>query len=255
MTDYLNAYRATGRPPPPSPAYPTDPAARAAQGLPPLFAPAPFPGSAGPSTSTSTPAIFGPAGPGLGLGGLGNGGAASTSAVPPITDPARLPLPQTFAAPVAVGTPVGVGTGTERELFTSVAASPEYSHWSHEELRYHAYLRGMRAPPPGTPAFNAAAQPIASTSAASTSSVSAAAPGTLGAPTQDGGDTFMTITTRPEFAGHSVEVRLSARLDKRAGTNNLFTISLPVFICLLESLGLHWSAYNLPSLVPSRPVT
>ncbi|KAJ7358207.1 hypothetical protein DFH08DRAFT_1075403 [Mycena albidolilacea] len=31
MTDYLNAYRTTGRPPPPSPAYPTDPAARAAQ--------------------------------------------------------------------------------------------------------------------------------------------------------------------------------------------------------------------------------
>jgi hypothetical protein len=109
----------------------------------------------------------------------------------------------------------------------------------------------MRAPPPGTPAFNVAAPPIASTSAASTSSASAAAPGTLGAPTQDGGDTFMTITTRPEFAGHSVEVRLSACLDKRAGTNHFFTISLPVFICLLDcldSIGLHMTCLALPRL-------
>ncbi|KAF7362653.1 hypothetical protein MVEN_00614400 [Mycena venus] len=185
IADYLTSYRATGRPPPPCPPYPTEPAARTAQGLPPLFVPAPFPGTA--STSPA-PSIFG-----------GGSAAASTSSssASVITDPARLPLPQTFAAPVAVG------TGSERESFASIAAQPEYGHWSHEELRYHAYLRGMRAPPPGTPMFAPTAPPVP---------VSAAAPAFPGAPApvQDGGDTFMSITARPEFAGHSVEeLRLS----------------------------------------------
>ncbi|KAF7350678.1 hypothetical protein MSAN_01628500 [Mycena sanguinolenta] len=68
----------------------------------------------------------------------------------------------------------------------------------------------MRAPPPNTPPF--VLPTPASSSSLFTSSVSTA-PGlgggtgaAAGAPgIQDGGDTFMTITTRPEFAGHSME--------------------------------------------------
>ncbi|KAF8160389.1 hypothetical protein K438DRAFT_2025827 [Mycena galopus ATCC 62051] len=183
IADYLASYRSTGRPPPPCPPYPPDPAARAAQGLPPLFVPAPFPGTAGPSTSAAGAAsIFGP---GSTLGGSAAGTSASA-----ITDPARLPLPQTFVAPVPVG------TGSEPESFTSIAAAPEYAHWSHEELRFHAYLRGMRAAPPGAPAFVLAPVPVAP---------APAFPGASALPVPDAGDTFMTITTRPEFAGHSVE--------------------------------------------------
>ncbi|KAF8177500.1 hypothetical protein K438DRAFT_2022223 [Mycena galopus ATCC 62051] len=143
IADYLASYRSTGRPPPPCPPYPPDPAARAAQGLPPLFVPAPFPGTAGPSTSAAGAAsIFGP---GSTLGGI---------------MVARKP-----------------------------AGSPS-------ELRFHAYLRGMRAAPPGAPAFVLAPVPVAP---------APAFPGASALPVPDAGDTFMTITTRPEFAGHSVE--------------------------------------------------
>ncbi|KAJ6493242.1 hypothetical protein C8R45DRAFT_1212649 [Mycena sanguinolenta] len=222
IADYLTSYRSTGRGPPPCPPYPTEPAARAAQGLPPLFVPAPFPGSA-----TTSPFGGAPASSPFGVGGgIGGSAGASTSTASTITDPARLPLPQVFAAPVAVG---GAG-GSERESFTSIASAPEYAHWSHEELRYHAYLRGMRAPPPATPPFVLHA-PSASTStslfpaapsASGPFAPSASGPfapglggglglgggggGAAGAVgTQDAGDTFMTITTRPEFAGHSFE--------------------------------------------------
>ncbi|KAJ6493250.1 hypothetical protein C8R45DRAFT_1136305 [Mycena sanguinolenta] len=43
IADYLAWYRSTGRAPPPFPPYPAEPTARAAQGLPPFFVPAPFP--------------------------------------------------------------------------------------------------------------------------------------------------------------------------------------------------------------------
>ncbi|KAF8160386.1 hypothetical protein K438DRAFT_1776539 [Mycena galopus ATCC 62051] len=105
IADYRVLYRSTGRPPPSCPQYPPDPAARAAQGLPPLFVPAPFPGTAGPSPSAVPgTAIFGP--------GYSVEGAAAGTSARVITDSARLPLPQTFVVPVA--------------------AAPEYAHWSHE---------------------------------------------------------------------------------------------------------------------------
>ncbi|KAJ7816464.1 hypothetical protein B0H13DRAFT_2460066 [Mycena leptocephala] len=176
------------RPPQPCPPYPTEPAARTAQGLPALFVPTPFPGTAGPSTSVlgTSASIFG-----------GVTGGASTSTAAAITDPARLPLPQTFSAPVSA---------PESERFVSIAAAGEYSHWSHEELRYHAYLRGMRAPPPGMPMFPLEALP------APTAAQIPSFPGLPVAPlpAQNDGDQFQTITCRPEFAGHSVEeLRLS----------------------------------------------
>ncbi|KAJ6592786.1 hypothetical protein B0H19DRAFT_1088526 [Mycena capillaripes] len=197
IADYLSSYRATGRPPQPCPPYPTDPSARAAQRLPPLFVPAPFPGSA---ASTSAPGTFGAQPQIFGAGG---GVGASTSSAAPITDPALLPLPQTFAQPVAVPQAPGA-SALDREAFASIAAAPEYSHWSPEELRYHAYLRGMRAPPPGTPLFEFVLPPAASSSSAPTF------PGPLSVPAGQDGEQYQSITCRPEFAGHSVEeLRLS----------------------------------------------
>ncbi|KAF7314037.1 hypothetical protein HMN09_00562300 [Mycena chlorophos] len=189
MSDYLNAYRTTGRPPPPVPPLPTDPASRTAQGLPPLFVPAPFPG--GPLTASSgvapTATVFGVQ-PGTGL--------PSTSATN--TDPAKLPIAQTFTPPVVQPQTVG----GEREVYMVITVAPEYSHWSPEELRYYAYARGTRLPPPGTTMMPFAAPPPP-------------APGGLVPPTTDG-EIFVSISARPEYADHSFEEHRVAFL--RAGT-------------------------------------
>ncbi|KAJ6516678.1 hypothetical protein C8R47DRAFT_1088024 [Mycena vitilis] len=194
IADYLTAFRATGRAPQPSPPYPLDPAMRAAQQLPPLFVPAPFPGvastSAIPAAATAPTSLFG-----------APSTTASTSTAAAITDPAQLPLPQNLAQPVVVP---GAGA-TDREVFVSIAAAGEFVNWSHEELRYYAYMRGMRAAPPGTAPFS-----LTLTNAPA----AAAAPGAVqsfsaqSAPPD--GDQYQSIVCRPEFAGHSVEeLRLS----------------------------------------------
>ncbi|KAJ7748966.1 hypothetical protein B0H16DRAFT_1552361 [Mycena metata] len=191
VSDYLSSYRSTGRRPDPFPQLPADARTRAMQGLPPLFVPAPFP-DAGPSTSAAPAlagnSIFGPAGSGLGAG---------ATQTPPITDPARLPPLQAFLAPVAVPG----ATQADREAFVAIVAAPEYSHWSPEELRYHAYLRGARIPPPTTQFFPFGANPAP----VSQQNQNPLAPSAGGLPVPESGDTFMSITARPEFAGHSVE--------------------------------------------------
>ncbi|KAJ7776031.1 hypothetical protein DFH07DRAFT_951937 [Mycena maculata] len=193
ISDYLTSYRATGRPPPPVPAFPAEPAARTAQGLPPLFTPTPFPDS-------SAPGAFGPFGVGASASGSGASAIASTSAR--ITDPARLPVSQALPAPVPVP--------GEGESFASISAAPDFLHWSPEELRYYAYLRNTRAPPPGTPPFVLPATASAPAAAAGPSILFGSGPGAGGAPLPENGDQFMSITARPEFAGHSVEeLRLS----------------------------------------------
>ncbi|KAJ7214999.1 hypothetical protein GGX14DRAFT_443586 [Mycena pura] len=177
IADYLSSYRATGRPPPPVPQLPADPAARAAQGLPPLFLPAPFP-----ADNTIDPrnrAIF---------AALQGGGAAASTSAAAITRPELLPSAQALPAPVSIP-----GSGSERELFVSIAVARDYAHFSHEELRYYAYARGARAPPMGTPPFAFGSSPL-----------SAAASSSAPTPETDG-ETLVSITTRPEFAGHSVE--------------------------------------------------
>ncbi|KAJ7017607.1 hypothetical protein C8F04DRAFT_429528 [Mycena alexandri] len=68
FADYLKSYRATGRPPPSSPLYPSEPQAHAALGLPPLFTPVTLPAvpsslspsSTVPSTTSSPAAIATP---------------------------------------------------------------------------------------------------------------------------------------------------------------------------------------------------
>ncbi|KAJ7189186.1 hypothetical protein C8R46DRAFT_1056775, partial [Mycena filopes] len=183
MADYLTSYRATGRRPDPFPQLPADARTRAMQGLPPLFVPAPFPDAGGASTSAAAPSsIFGvPQAGGVG----GGGGVGAAAAVPPITDPARLPPLQSFVAPVAMAG----GTPAEREAFVSISGASEYSHWSHEELRYHAYLRGARVPPPTTQFFPFGARPPVAQNP-STLQNPLAPPGG-GLPVPENGDTFM----------------------------------------------------------------
>ncbi|KAJ7142278.1 hypothetical protein C8R44DRAFT_865635 [Mycena epipterygia] len=147
IANYLESYRATGRPPAPCPEYPADPAARAAQHLPPLFVPAPFPPSRTHSAAT-------------------------------ITDPARLALTQSFAWPVLA---------PEGEALASIAAAPEYAHWSHDELRHYAYLRGARVPPPGTNLYYFLSNPVAAPALASAN-----------APGDGSGDQFVRTISRLE---------------------------------------------------------
>ncbi|KAJ7454580.1 hypothetical protein B0H11DRAFT_2069095 [Mycena galericulata] len=238
IADYLTAYRSTGRPPPPVPAFPAEPAVRAAQGLPPLFAPTPFPADpSNPPTASSASSLFGPAGSGMGAGSssgpFGVGGSTSGPSAganaSTITDPARLPLTQGFPHPVPVQ------QGVEREAFVSISAAPEYAHFSPEELRYYAYLRNTRAPPAGTPAFTyPSASVFPNTSASGPTLLNTAynsstfpsnsnpnsnlnnlnpglfaAGGGVGSPGDR--DQLQSISARPEFAGHSVEVRFVLR--------------------------------------------
>ncbi|KAJ7627121.1 hypothetical protein FB45DRAFT_1059935 [Roridomyces roridus] len=188
MADYLASYRASGRPPPPVPEYPSDPSARAAQGLPPLFVPAPFP--AAPSAPTTSTLFASP----VAGGGSIFGGQASTSSstsATAIRDPARLPVTQALAAPVPVP---GEGPTSGPEGYASIVASPEYSHFSPEELRYYAYLRGTRQPPPGTPVFAFAAATVPSSSVTGRR-----------LPIPENGEQFQTLTTREEYCDHSLE--------------------------------------------------
>ncbi|KAF7324528.1 hypothetical protein MKEN_00493500 [Mycena kentingensis (nom. inval.)] len=188
MQDYLKAYQTTGRPPPPVPQYPADATSRTAQGLPPLFVPAPFP-DAGGATTTSL------------FGATTAASTPSTSSAPAITDPAKLPIAQTF-------TPLVQMNQGERETYMTISVAAEYANWSPDELRYYAYLRGTRQPPPGTTMMPFLQPPSV---AASSSSSSAA-----GVPTGVDGEQLMSISARPEFAGHSFEELRVAYL--RAGT-------------------------------------
>ncbi|KAF8125392.1 hypothetical protein K438DRAFT_1791127 [Mycena galopus ATCC 62051] len=191
LTIYLSAgasYRSIGRPPPPCPPYPPDPAARAAQGLPPLFVPAPFPSTAGPSTSAV---------PGTSIFRPGNSVGVAAAGTSP------------------------VGAGSKTKSFTSIAA-PEYAHWNHEVYARSLQFLSLPLPfcspvlsklhLPGTslprlptrhapPAPDAPVFALAPVSAAP----APAFPGASALPVPDAGETFMTITTRPEFAGRSVE--------------------------------------------------
>ncbi|KAF8554829.1 hypothetical protein OG21DRAFT_1496741 [Imleria badia] len=109
--DYLKAYQATGRPPLPCPQSPDTPTARAKLGLAPLFVPTAIPVPADALT-----------------------GATSTAAA---ALPADLPISHEFRPSKTNG----------GDAFESITAQTLYSLFSHEELRYHAYLAGNKMPP------------------------------------------------------------------------------------------------------------
>ncbi|KAL0948984.1 hypothetical protein HGRIS_009084 [Hohenbuehelia grisea] len=154
VQDYLKAYTSTGRPPVPVPQEPTSAHARLAQGLPPLWKP----------YIEELP----------GLGASGAGGAAATS-------PESLPQVQRCEALPLLG-----------EVMQSITMRSPYNHFSFEELRYYACLRGM-----------------GKHTDASTSSTPAAPFATPSFPSQgprpEPGETFESISTRVGYQGHSPE--------------------------------------------------
>ncbi|GLB37888.1 hypothetical protein LshimejAT787_0409390 [Lyophyllum shimeji] len=99
------------------------------------------------------------------------------------TRPSDLPDAQNFYTTVHEG-----------DIFHSISAIPTYEAFSHEELRYYAYLKGNRLPPtPVTPA-----------------------PFVLGPPSADGmtprpsnlppgAEQMMTISAQAAYSGHSLE--------------------------------------------------
>ncbi|KAJ7237516.1 hypothetical protein B0H12DRAFT_1075521 [Mycena haematopus] len=72
-----------------------------------------------------------------------------------------------------------------QECMLTIAMAPEYGHWSHERLDVPPVPRL-----PAAPLLAFACMPAP-----------ALEPAASAAPVQDGGDTSITITTRPEFCG------------------------------------------------------
>ncbi|KAI8971018.1 hypothetical protein BD414DRAFT_426771 [Trametes punicea] len=122
--DYLRAYQATGRPPPPCPPVPTDPAQRAALGLPPLFEPL------------------------VEVESLTNGFDATPAARTPAAEPNFRPnfLAQRFV-------PAKVQEYGSDAWFQSIVVQPGYAQFSFEELRLEAYKAGKKHAdfPPAAP--------------------------------------------------------------------------------------------------------
>lgn len=108
MADYIAAYQSTGRPPVPVPQLPADATARAALGLPPLFAPQPV---ASTSTSTSTSA----------LGSAVSSSLAGALGPQKIVRSADLPPAQEFRLRAA-----------DAERYHAISCMPEYEFFSHE---------------------------------------------------------------------------------------------------------------------------
>ncbi|KAG6855600.1 hypothetical protein H0H87_000347 [Tephrocybe sp. NHM501043] len=211
IADYLASYQSTGRPPPPCPDLPADPAARARAGLPPLFKPVPE-SKINPPTNANATTNANPfastAASAHGLGGA-NGGVGTR-----ITDPAQLPRAQEFAP-----------TKAEDDTFQSVSAMAVFAGFSHEvnplplsdcdcaftywrrvqELRIYAYILGNKFPPsPIKMSPFVAAPHIASSSVSTSVSFSSTVqPGAAG--TNTNGEQMMTISAQPQFAGHSLE--------------------------------------------------
>ncbi|KAF9476668.1 hypothetical protein BDN70DRAFT_923141 [Pholiota conissans] len=110
IEDYIKAYQTTGRPPAPVPQEPVDEMMRKTLNLPPLFKPYPVPW-----TGTST---------------------ALATTPQRITNPAELPPAQEYRM-----------RSTDADKFCNISCMHEYEFFSHEELRYYAYLAGHIQPP------------------------------------------------------------------------------------------------------------
>ncbi|KAI9568921.1 hypothetical protein HD554DRAFT_2096686 [Boletus coccyginus] len=191
VQDYLKAYLATGRPPQPCPQSPDTPNARAALGLAPLFVPTAIPVPADNLTSTH-----------------------STSTAP-ATLPADLPATHEFRS-----------TKSNGDCFESISVQTLYSHFSHEELRYHAYRSGNKmlpvSPlPVGTMEGETPSSPVypfyANDSRSTAFTTSTAVAGTP--------DYLMSIVASHKFEKHSFEeLRIAHRLaGKEVGSSEIPT--------------------------------
>ncbi|KAG5717210.1 hypothetical protein E4T56_gene17221 [Termitomyces sp. T112] len=161
VDDYIRAYNATGRGPPPCPQTPADSVSRARAGLPPLFEPL--------SNSKLT----------------NNNATSDSTPSSTVRDPTALPTAQEFTS-----------TELEGEFFQTLSSMPLYQFYSLEELRTYAYLRGNKvSPTPITmaPFVIAPVTPTCTSSDLTINSVSAFT------------DQLITITSQPQYSGHSLE--------------------------------------------------
>ncbi|KAK7043507.1 hypothetical protein R3P38DRAFT_3259595 [Favolaschia claudopus] len=142
LADYFSSYAATGRPPTPyiNPRPDLsldDELTRRELGLPPLFRPPP------------DPPVTLPPGHGLLLPRHPQQSGEKLTAEKPNAVEVLLSKLQPFTHPI-LGYP---HIKEPAVLFTSITADPKYWQWSFEELRYHAYTRGLRTSPPDMPRF------------------------------------------------------------------------------------------------------
>ncbi|KAF9005148.1 hypothetical protein BDQ17DRAFT_1424291 [Cyathus striatus] len=109
----------------------------------------------------------------------------------PVVNPQELPAAQVFHS-----------TQYQGETMQSMACMSGFTGFSHEELRYHAYLRGHKFPPAQVPMdpFIPTQFPKANTST-STPTLTPL-PSVSGA---DPGDQLQNISTQPGFTGHCPE--------------------------------------------------
>ncbi|TFK33526.1 hypothetical protein BDQ12DRAFT_690963 [Crucibulum laeve] len=129
IDDYIKAYTTTGQPPVPCPQLPEGDAERQALVLPPLFKP---------YTVASV------------------SGEAPAATHHRIVDPSEIPPAQAFHMTIADG-----------ESYQSISCMSGLTGFSHEELRYYAYLKGHKMPPTPVPLypFDSTATPVAAEAA------------------------------------------------------------------------------------------
>ncbi|KAH8103447.1 hypothetical protein BXZ70DRAFT_925679 [Cristinia sonorae] len=207
IQDYIKAYTTTGQPPQPVPETPTGAAERLALGLPPLFEPYVEGGGVGtvPPTSVSL--------------------SASVSN-DPIRTLENLPDMHLFK-PSKMEDSAGVGVFVE---YQSIIMQKEFCHFSHEELRYQAYLKGNKTMPvlpntlPRPTPHRANAidlHPLITVTPALSGSLSTATSNTLGLTNGPvSGEDYQSITCSPPFANHSFEeLRVAYLLLGREATS------------------------------------
>lgn len=136
IQDYIHAYQTTGRPPQPCPQTPADPTQRAAIGLPPLFEPL-IEGNAQSPLKSTPPARA--------------GSSSKITTIPTTYD--ALPDVQVF-----VPSPDSSENGQAMHL-QSITCQAQFSHFSFEELRSHAYRSGKLSAPEATAATPSAVVP------------------------------------------------------------------------------------------------
>ncbi|KDQ56322.1 hypothetical protein JAAARDRAFT_308885 [Jaapia argillacea MUCL 33604] len=192
IEDYLKAYTATGKPPPPCPQTPTWDDARSKLGLPPLFKPHPIYTQAGPEERA--------------------GEVASTSTLPEI----QLLRPLRDAG----------------QIYMNIVVQSEFSKFSPEELRHYAYSKGKNVPlnpipPIPDPVPMTGPNIVTNVPLQTPPATPQVDPGEIYA--VDGTDALVTISTSQEYSMHSLEeLRVAYLRNARQLTSReIFALSSP----------------------------
>lgn len=208
IQDYLRAYSTTGRPPAPCPQQPSDDQLRASMGLPPLFKPTPMSLSASTSSAPFQPSPL----------------SLSIQPQPSPLVPAPTLIAPTPSTSSALHEPPAVQwfrPMTESGVvYHNITVQPEFSRFSTEELRVHAYRAGVAYPPQPIPPIPAPApipQPLARTDTMAMSLMDVPqAQETPKAYAYDGDAKLLSICTAPQYNQHSFEeLRLAYMMHGR----------------------------------------